>query len=221
MTIEDIIRDYSAAIYLSQNGERDNQLKRDRFFVMQQLVDGCLERNPSHNIAEFGCWHGHSTLMTHASMLRHSCTGKLHVFDSFEGLSAFGPKDASPRFATPKAQAKERANFRSNYEHLESLVDPDRVVLHKGWIPNVLSGVDVGSVSFANIDVDLYAPTLAALHYIYPRVVDNGVIFLDDYGAAPFPGAAKAVDEFLELCGGGYHLVRLPQGGAFITKWCA
>lgn len=51
------------------------------------------------------------------------------------------------------------------------------------------------SLALVNIDVDLYEPTAAALKHLFPRVVRGGVVILDDYEG--FPGAKKAVDEYL------------------------
>lgn len=51
------------------------------------------------------------------------------------------------------------------------------------------------SFSIVNIDLDLYEPIKAALEELFPRVVRGGVVVLDDYEG--FPGAKKAVDEYL------------------------
>lgn len=52
------------------------------------------------------------------------------------------------------------------------------------------------AISILNIDLDLYGPIKSALEILFPRVVKGGIIILDDY-AAGFPGARKAVDEYL------------------------
>jgi hypothetical protein len=51
-------------------------------------------------------------------------------------------------------------------------------------------------ISLLNIDVDLLEPTRICLEYLYPRVVPEGIVILDDYGA--FPGATKAADDYFE-----------------------
>jgi hypothetical protein len=50
-------------------------------------------------------------------------------------------------------------------------------------------------ISLLHIDVDLHEATKVALEVLYPCVVSGGIVILDDYGA--FPGANKAIDEFL------------------------
>ncbi|MFW5890667.1 MAG: TylF/MycF/NovP-related O-methyltransferase [bacterium] len=51
-------------------------------------------------------------------------------------------------------------------------------------------------ISLLHIDVDVYKPTKIILEYLFERVVDNGLIVLDDYGKVE--GETKAVDEFLK-----------------------
>jgi len=68
-----------------------------------------------------------------------------------------------------------------------------------------------------HIDVDLYEPTLDSLNFFYPKLVKDGVIVCDDYGITQFPGAKKAVDEFLEK--NNYKLFyEVPMGSCFIIK---
>jgi len=51
-------------------------------------------------------------------------------------------------------------------------------------------------VLFAHIDVDWYEPVKVCLERIYPLLVENGVIILDDY--MDWGGCKKATDEFLK-----------------------
>lgn len=46
-----------------------------------------------------------------------------------------------------------------------------------------------------HIDVDIYEPTRIILDKLYDKVVDGGIIVLDDYGV--FPGETQAVDDFI------------------------
>ena len=62
-------------------------------------------------------------------------------------------------------------------------------------LPDYLSAHPEMSFSIVNIDLDLYEPIEVALRNLFPRVVKGGVVILDDYEF--FPGAKKAVDEYL------------------------
>ena len=52
------------------------------------------------------------------------------------------------------------------------------------------------SLCSAFIDCDLYAGYRAALPWVWDRLVDGGMIFLDEYYSLKFPGPRIAVDEF-------------------------
>jgi hypothetical protein len=62
-------------------------------------------------------------------------------------------------------------------------------------IPRYLADHQQMSFAIVNIDLDLYEPTKAALQHLFPLVVRGGIVILDDYEG--FPGAKKAVDEYL------------------------
>jgi hypothetical protein len=154
-------------------------------------------------------------------MKAEGSTGELHVFDSFEGLSEFRAQDLSEFQPTKKHRDAERAHYASDFQRMQKLVAPYGFVrLHKGWIPQVFKGVDVGEVGFAMIDVDLYEPTRDALEWVYPNVeVGGGVIFFDDYGYNCFPGAKKAVDECLADTPVRLGLfIENPMGSAYLIK---
>ena len=50
-------------------------------------------------------------------------------------------------------------------------------------------------IALLNLDFDVYAPTAAALEWLYPLVVPGGVISFDEYASKGW-GESDAVDEF-------------------------
>ena len=59
-------------------------------------------------------------------------------------------------------------------------------------LPAFLDRYQEHSFAIVNIDVDLYEGTKVAIEQLFPRVVCNGIVILDDYEG--FPGAKRAVD---------------------------
>jgi hypothetical protein len=49
--------------------------------------------------------------------------------------------------------------------------------------------------------VDLYVPALECLNYFGPRLVQGGIVVLDDYGKPTCPGIRRAAEEFLAAGG--------------------
>lgn len=61
-------------------------------------------------------------------------------------------------------------------------------------IPDYLAENPQLKISLLNLDTDIYEPAVVILEYLYPRIMEGGVLILDDYGG--FPGETKAVDEY-------------------------
>ncbi|MFJ3388323.1 TylF/MycF/NovP-related O-methyltransferase [Lysinibacillus sp. NPDC086135] len=51
-------------------------------------------------------------------------------------------------------------------------------------------------LSLINLDTDIYEPAVTILENLYPKLVNGGILILDDYGT--FPGETKAVDEYFK-----------------------
>jgi O-methyltransferase len=212
-----IQRLYAKAIVRAQKGKHNNDYKQARFYILHQLVEQAIRRFPTLNLVECGCWHGHSTLII-AGLMELRSTGRLHVFDSFEGLSEFKQEDLSEFLTTASQREIARQSFKSSFDHMKKLTDPfGYVYLHKGWIPPVLNELDNSTLAFASIDVDMYEPTKASLDAVWPRLAVGGLVYLDDYGAQAFPGATLAIDRFVAANKPPFFL-KSPIGSAFLIK---
>lgn len=54
---------------------------------------------------------------------------------------------------------------------------------------------DFEKIALLHLDMDVHAPTEAALRQLWDRVVPGGIVMIDDYGTVS--GATAAVDEFI------------------------
>lgn len=70
----------------------------------------------------------------------------------------------------------------------------DRTHFIVGDVLATLTSTSTGPIALLRLDTDWYESTAAELHHLYPRVVTNGVVIIDDYGA--WSGARKATDEY-------------------------
>jgi hypothetical protein len=114
---------------------------------------------------------------------------KVHLFDSFRGLSAPNQNDGT--FWT--------AGHLSASEKLvrENLREFDCFETFPGWIPEGFAEVTDRKYAFVHVDVDLEQPTFDSIAFFYPRLSAGGVIVLDDHGYDTCPGARKAALEFM------------------------
>lgn len=132
----------------------------------------------------------------------------LHLFDTFEG---FDPRDIEVETAH-KLSREKAGHFNITSEELVrgKLPYPERAVFHKGYFPESARGLPDDRFIFVNLDFDLYNPTLEGLRLFYPRMVQNGVILVDDYFLPGYLGIPKAISDFEKELG--KPLIKLPIG---------
>lgn len=195
----------------------DNFSKRCRYFSLCQILETVLSRGVSGHIAECGCWRGHSAHMISSILRDHDFKERLHIFDSFEGLSGLTELDRNERVELSPEQIKAQAQFFACDEGVvrANLAEFPFVETYKGWIPTRFPEVERLRFSFVHIDVDLYEPYRDAITFFYPRMAKGGAIVFDDYGLSQFPGAQTAVDEAVRKFNPSFFY-RVPTGGAFL-----
>jgi hypothetical protein len=143
-------------------------------------------------------------------MAQASQHGTLYLFDSFQGLS--NPDVADHRTTNDVLPwsagdlSTDEATLRRNLSHYDS------IEVLSGWIPKRFDDVADRHFRVVHIDVDLYEPTRDSLEFFYPRLVQGGVIVMDDYGFATCPGATRAAHEFSSRHGVGVLHLATGQG---------
>jgi hypothetical protein len=210
---------YREAIEAARCAQNDNLSKQMRFFMLYQSARDACRRTPDLDMVECGCFQGHSTYMLARLLEENGFRGELHVFDSFEGLSPFTAVDEGGMWQTEEEKATIRRHFKSDQDQVRRLLAPFKFVrVYPGWIPERFDEVADKRFGLLSLDIDLYEPTRDSLRFFFPRLVAGGTVFSDDYGFhRTFPGARKAIDEY--LAGTPHrHLLRMPFGSALIFK---
>jgi hypothetical protein len=89
------------------------------------------------------------------------------------------------------------------------------VKLIRGLVPDALESVNTQKVAYLAIDMNGSKPERAALEHFYPKIVQGGVIYFDDYGWN-YPELRATVDEFLN--DKPESLLHFPNGTAILIK---
>lgn len=156
-------------------------------FVLEQKLEG--------NVAECGVFRGEFAYYIN----KYFPEKKLYLFDSFEG---FGKSDIE----IERKHGKE-GFLEGKYNHVGMFSDtseqlvlnkvphPERCILKKGFFPETAKDVQ-DKFCFVMLDMDLYQPMLAGLHFFYDKMVSGGVILLHDYFERKLPGVKEAVEKF-------------------------
>lgn len=134
----------------------------------------------------------------------------VHLFDSFEGCPAPGPKDAE-FLASGHQQGQAACTLEGVKSNMKQWGIPEELlVYHPGWfsetvLPFLLTHEN-NSIAVLRLDGDLYESTMTCLEYLYPLLSPGGFLIVDDYGLT---GARQAVDEYMLNRAGGFAPIYL------------
>ena len=129
---------------------------------------------------------------------------KIIGFDSFEGMPNITNEDIDsynkddPTYWVGKLNEN---GIIGVYNTLNKLnLNMDNITLVKGFFQDTLQiqeNIDnIGEIAVLRLDGDWYDSTRICLEKLYDKVIEGGIIIIDDYGH--FIGAKKATDEFIE-----------------------
>jgi len=95
----------------------------------------------------------------------------------------------------------------------------DNVVLVDGPFAETMTAqsTDPQQIMAVLMDCDLYNSYLDTFNFVWPRLADGGMIYLDEYYSLKFPGARLATLEYIE--GKPVELVKAPQKLGDFERW--
>lgn len=169
------------------------------FYESISTLNGC--------VVEAGVGQGRGLAIWTALSLREGKNRKIWAFDSFEGFPSLVAEDeASDNFIRGLAEYKkfDIPYVRSTLNEFGiSYVDIDRMIsVVKGFIPASCEMYNGGAIALLYLDLDIYEGYRDALTYFFDKVAPGGVVVFDEYlkplDAHKWPGASKAINEFLE-----------------------
>jgi hypothetical protein len=200
----------------------------ERVIALRDALGYVLDRGLAGDIVECGVWRGGSMMVVAQLLMQRGERRRLHLFDTFEGMSEPSALDISRygRTARELLDVTQRERGRSVWciaseqdvrENLASTGYPEsEVTLVKGKVEDTLPANAPARIALLRLDTDWYESTRHELECLYPRVVSGGVIIIDDYGY--WQGARRAVDEFLERLQPRPLLTRIDNTGRLMIK---
>jgi FkbM family methyltransferase len=127
---------------------------------------------------------------------------KIFGFDSFEGMPNITDEDIDnynkddPTYWVGKLNENGINGVYNTFNKLN--LNMDNITLVKGFFQDTLQiqeNIDkIGEIAVLRLDGDWYESTKICLEKLYDKVIEGGIIIIDDYGH--FIGAKKATDEF-------------------------
>lgn len=145
--------------------------------------------------AEVGVYKGHTfrRLVTDAAKRGNVIA---HGFDSFAGMDEPTNMDG-PNYPKGRLSCGGIAWFQTMMRRTGLPASAYR--LHQGFVPKCFDTVsDDQRFRFALVDVDQYAPTIASLEWLWPRMTQGGIVVCDDYFANAQRYASAGIDAWLK-----------------------
>ncbi len=189
--------------YTMTSFERGLALFRSIRYVCRRPVPG--------NFVECGVWRGGSAMIAAKTLLLYGGGDrKIFLFDTFDGMTEPGPEDKDWRGNdAARLMDEDRGNREDSLmwavASLEDVTrnmektgyDPALIHYIKGDVAKTLQRTRTGNIAVLRLDTDFYDSTLVELRELYPRLIQHGVLIIDDYGH--WQGARAAVDEFFSV----------------------
>jgi O-methyltransferase len=183
------------------------QVNKKQLAVILRELEHVIAHNTPGDIVEFGCYIGTTSLFIRRLLDEHAeakedsqAPGyakesggwrKFHVYDSFEGLPAKAPQDASA--SGEQFIAGELSVSKKQFLHEFKKANLSPPVVHAGWFNELQDDEIPPNIAFAFLDGDFYDSIGDSLSLVLPRMQPGGIIVIDDYAREALPGVARAV----------------------------
>jgi predicted O-methyltransferase YrrM len=166
------------------------------FFLCQ-----CLERtrDVAGAIVEIGCAAGNSTIFLNRFMDAAGIEKEYVCIDTFAGFTKRDiDYESQVRGKSPRLYGHAWRDWSYDlFRRTMSFNGIERVKTIRADVSDY-DFAGIGAIAFCLVDVDLYAPVMAALQSVYPRVPAGGCIVVDDCVADhKYDGARQAYLEFV------------------------
>lgn len=170
-------------------------IEEQRFVINLELCDKF--KHLEGDYAECGVWRGGMSAAIAEVIGKEK---KIHLFDSFEGLPPAQEIDgeAAIRWQQDKTSPTYFENCRAEKQFA---IDAMAKAAHtnyetyQGWFADTLPKFKPTRLSILRLDGDWYESVMTSLQYLYPMVVESGLVILDDY---PYwTGCSRAVHKYL------------------------
>lgn len=179
-----------------------------RGHALYNAVNHIVDRGLRGNIVESGTWRGGSAMIIALTLAERGETEReLYLFDTFSGMPEpemidvdYLGNPASVLLAEAVEARGESlvwamADLDQVRENLESTAYPaDRIHLIEGDIRKTAAETRTGALALLRLDTNWYSSTASELLTLWPRLVQHGILLIDNYGH--WLGARAAVDEF-------------------------
>lgn len=184
----------------------------------------CEKNNIKGSFVECGVWKGGAVgAMALANLKYGDSRRDLHLFDSFDDICLPNAEIDGKKAVDDvlnHSSVKQVSKLNGQLSPVEGFYDflgghgtvedcsnllinnikypNEHIHFHIGWFQDTLpkSADKIDQIAILRLDGDWYDSIKICLDFLYDKVVESGIIIIDDYGY--YEGCTKAVDDFLK-----------------------
>jgi hypothetical protein len=201
----------------------------ERIFALCEAVRYLEKNGIPGDIVECGVWKGGSAMACALTLLDLKSIGRrIYLYDTFKGMSEPTERDIEHHTNTAahstwsKMQANQYnewcyAPLNEVHRNLASTGYPEENLCYvEGKVEDTIPATLPSQIALLRLDTDWYESTYHELKHLYPLLVKNGVLILDDYGH--WEGAKSAADQYFYENNISLLLFRADYSGRFGIK---
>jgi hypothetical protein len=205
----------------------------ERMYSLYNSIKYIINNNIDGDIVECGIWRGGSAMLIAKYLkIKNIRNRKIYLYDTYEGMpkpsendTNFIGENAIVEFSKKSIGDNSSSWCAATIEEVKKNIystgfEEDNIVFIKGkvekTIPNMLPE---DKIAILRLDTDWYESTKHELIHLYPLLVDNGVLIIDDFGH--WDGAKKAVIEYFNETNQKIFLNRIDYTGRIGIKTSA
>ena len=189
---------------------------RGETFMQRLYIASQLATVSSHlpgSIIEFGTYRGATAYCMLKATQRSSDNKRVFLYDTFSGI----PSSGMTEYEREVGLAGKHTGT-STERVAEMLAEfSERVQFREGLIPDTLDETGPTEIALMHVDLNLSAPTLAALQWAMPKWVRGGICLLDDYLWKGFEDQRQVVEQFFGQQN--LTIVGLPTGQGLVLNY--
>lgn len=180
----------------------------ERLYGLIEGVKYVIANNLPGSFVECGVWKGGSMMAIAETLLKLGISDRnLYLYDTFSGMTAPTKEDNNYQEQTAaELLIKDTKNKEESlvwaYSSLEEVKSniarigypSSHIHFVEGDVLKTIPAAETGEIALLRLDTDWYESTKHELQHLYPKLVNKGVLIIDDYGF--WKGSRKATDEY-------------------------
>jgi len=148
------------------------------------------------DLIEVGVWRGGTGVLIAEQMKNLNLKDKLYLCDTFKGVVKSGKED---KFYHDGEHADCSLNILNNLFTNYFRISKNTYTICEGIFPEETGHMITSEkIKFIHLDVDVYQSTKDAFEFLFPKLVSNGLIIIDDYKWPNCTGITKFIDELIK-----------------------